>query len=258
MDLNLHDKVFIVTGGAKGIGRAIAQQLADEKAIPVVLDKDAAVGDEFISAIQQKGKALFLETDLCIADQCKSSVEKLIKEFDRIDGLINNAGINDAVGLEKGSPDAFRQSLQKNLNHYYNMAHYCLPYLKKTNGIILNMASKTAITGQGNTSGYAAAKGGILALTREWSVELLKDNIRVNAIVPAEVKTPLYQTWLETFDNPEAKEKSITDRIPLGNRMTTSEEIANTVLFLISDKASHITGQHIHVDGGYTHLDRII
>ncbi|MBO3699911.1 SDR family oxidoreductase [Roseivirga sp. E12] len=258
MDLNLHDKVFIVTGGAKGIGRAIVKQLADEKAIPVVLDKDATVGNELISSIQQNGKALFLETDLCIADQCKDSIEKVINEFGRIDGLINNAGVNDSIGLENGSPDGFRQSLQKNLSHYYDMAHYCLPYLKKSNGVILNMASKTAITGQGSTSGYAAAKGGVLALTREWAVELLESGIRVNAIVPAEVMTPLYKNWLETFDDSAAKEKAITDRIPLGNRMTRPSEIADVAVFLLSERASHITGQHMHVDGGYTHLDRII
>lgn len=259
MDLNLADKVFIVTGGAKGIGKAIVLQIAKEGGIPVVLDNDSAAGESFINELDSLGrKAFFIKTDLCDPSQCESAVEQTIKDCGVIHGLINNAGVNDGVSLENGNPDSFRASLSKNLNHYYDMAHFCLPHLRKSGGVILNMASKTAMTGQGGTSGYAASKGGILALTREWAVELLKDNIRVNAIVPAEVMTPLYESWLQTFDNPEAKEKAITDRIPLGKRMTTSEEIANTALFLLSDKASHITGQHIHVDGGYTHLDRLI
>lgn len=259
MDLNLADKVFIVTGGAKGIGKAIVLQIAKEGGIPVVLDNDSAAGESLNNELEILGhRAFFIKTDLCDLSQCESVVKQTIKDCDSIHGLINNAGVNDMVSLENGNPNSFRDSIGKNLNHYYDMAYFCLPHLRKSSGVILNMASKTAMTGQGGTSGYAAAKGGILALTREWAVELLKDDIRVNAIVPAEVMTPLYKCWLDTFDNPEEKEKAITDRIPLGKRMTTSEEIANTALFLLSDKASHITGQHIHVDGGYTHLDRII
>lgn len=260
MDLNLTDKVFIVTGGAKGIGRAIVLQIAKEGGIPVILDNDVDAGDKLFYELEELGYStfFFIKVDLCDPSECESAVKKAISDCGVIHGLINNAGVNDGVGLENGSPDEFRLSLQKNLNHYYDMAHYCLPYLRQSGGVILNMASKTATTGQGNTSGYAAAKGGVLALTREWAVELHKDNIRVNAILPAEVMTPLYKDWLATFDNPEEKKKTITDRIPLGKRMTTSEEIANTTLFLLSDKASHITGQHIHVDGGYTHLDRLI
>src|SRR5262249_48755885 len=128
--------------------------------------------------------------------------------------------------------------------------------LKKSQGCVVNIASKVAVTGQGGTSGYAAAKGAILALTREWAIDLLPYGIRVNSIVPAEVMTPLYQQWLATIPNPQQKLKEIEAKIPLGKRMTRPEEIAATVLFLISAQASHITGQHIFVDGGYVHLDR--
>jgi L-fucose dehydrogenase len=114
------------------------------------------------------------------------------------------------------------------------------------------------VTGQGGTSGYVAAKGAILGLTREWSAELLSSGIRVNAVLPAEVMTPLYRQWLDSFPNPEEKLQSIVANVPLGKRMTTAEEIASLVIYLISSQASHITGQHMFVDGGYVHLDRAL
>ncbi len=259
MDLYLRDKVFIVTGGAKGIGLAIVNQLIAEKAIVVIVDKDKTEGESVSTDLRAAGHQIsFIETDLCDTSQCQLAVSKTVKEFDRLDGLVNNAGINDGVGLSNGTPEEFRKSLSKNLNHIYDMTHYCLPYLKESKGTILNIASKTAVTGQGGTSGYAASKGGVLALTREWAVELINDKVRVNAVVPAEVMTPLYANWLKTFDQPEKKQKSIEDKVPFGKRMTTSEEIANTTVFLLSERASHITGQQVFVDGGYTHLDRMI
>jgi L-fucose dehydrogenase len=149
-------------------------------------------------------------------------------------------------------------SLQNNLSHYYNLAHYALPYLKATKGNIVNIGSKVATTGQGNTSGYAASKGAINALTREWAVELLPFSVRVNTVIPAEVWTPLYETWIKSLPDPEEKLQSIVSKIPLEKRMTTSEEIAGMTVFLLSGLSSHTTGQIIYVDGGYTHLDRSV
>lgn len=191
-------------------------------------------------------------------DSCRQAVEEALRRCGRIDALVNNAGVNDKVGLESGSPEDFLASLQRNLTHYYFMAHYALPSLKAARGSIVNIASKVALTGQGGTSGYAASKGGQLALTREWAVELLPFGIRVNAIVPAEVMTPLYRRWIETFPDPGEKLRAITEKIPLGRRMTRPDEIASMALFLISEKAGHITGQQISVDGGYVHLDRAL
>ncbi len=256
MDLHLKDKVIIVTGGGKGIGEAIVRLLSEEGAIPVILDKDEDSSKNLLSDIHNAG--LFIRTDLTSSEDCKKAVDKIQSKYNRIDGLVNNAGYNDGIGLEKGTPEKFITSLNNNAGHFYFMAHYSLPYLKVNKGSIVNIGSKTSVTGQGNTSGYVAAKGAILSLTREWAVELLPYFIRVNAVIPAEVHTPLYDAWVNSFENPEKKLKSVTDRIPLEHRLTTPQEIAQTVAFLLSDRSSHTTGQWIHVDGGYTHLDRII
>jgi L-fucose dehydrogenase len=256
MDLQLQDKVILVSGGAKGIGGAISRGLIEEGAIPVIIDPSDTEGRQLVDLAN--GKALHLKKRLFSPRDAEGVVQETLSKYGRIDGLVNNAGTNDGVGLEKGSPEAFLQSVEKNVGHYYFLAHFALDALKKSKGTILNISSKTAVTGQGNTSGYVAAKGAQLALTREWAVELLPYHIRVNAIVPAEVYTPMYATWIQSFPNPEEKLDEISRRVPLQNRMTTAEEIANMALFLLSQKASHITGQHIFVDGGYTHLDRAL
>jgi len=259
MDLQLKDKVVIVTGGAKGIGAAIVHACAAEGAIPVIVDRDEEAGKQLQSELQKNGAICALITvDLETPESSSQSVEQTLKKFGRIDGLVNNAGRNDKVGLERGSPDEYVASLNRNLVHYYSMAHYALPHLKRSRGAIVNIGSKTAVTGQGSTSGYASSKGAIMALTREWASELLPYGIRVNTVVPAEVMTPLYRSWLDTFPNPDEKLKTILTKIPLEQRMTTTNEIAATVVFLLSAKSSHTTDQHLFVDGGYVHLDRAL
>jgi L-fucose dehydrogenase len=259
MDLQLKGKVVLVTGGANGIGAAVVRGCAREGATPVLVDKDGEAGKLLQTELQKSGASCgAICADLAPAANCAAAIEATLRDFGRLDVLVNNAGINDNAGLEHGNPEKFLRSLELNLLHYYNMAHYALPALKKSQGCIINIASKVAITGQGGTSGYAAAKGAILALTREWAAELLPYGIRVNALLPAEVMTPLYKQWLGAFPNPDEKLKHITARIPLGKRMTDPGEIAAMVLFLMSAQASHVTGQHVFVDGGYVHLDRAL
>ena len=253
MDLGLKDKIIIVTGGAKGIGAGIAKALAGEKAIPVVVGRSKEDNE---AIVKEMGTGFAVTAELTHPEQAENAVKATVEKFGKIDGLINNAGVNDGVGLEKGNYEAFVASLHKNLVHYYLMAHHALPELIKAKGSIVNIGSKVAETGQGNTSAYAASNGGRNALTREWAIELLKYGIRVNAVIVAECYTPLYEKWIKTLPNPEEKLRSITDKIPLGKRMTTAEEIANMVVFLLSERSSHTTGQLIYVDGGYTHLDR--
>jgi L-fucose dehydrogenase len=257
MDLNLRGKVVIVTGGAAGIGGAICQALATEGAVPVVLDRHPPESGFWKNLLALQPEARAFQLELSDEAACRQAVETTLTLFGELHGLVNNAGVNDGVGLDAG-PQAFVASLERNLFHAYLMAHLCVPHLRASRGAIVNISSKTAVTGQGGTSGYTAAKGALLSLTREWAASLRRDGVRVNAVIPAEVMTPLYQRWLSSFEDPDAKLAAITARIPLGQRMTTPEEIADTVVFLLCDRASHTTGQWVFVDGGYTHLDRAL
>jgi L-fucose dehydrogenase len=257
MDLHLKDHVVLVTGGAKGIGEAISWVLAGEGAISVIVGRKRADNQAVVARIVASGGiAWSIEAELTQTEECARAVELTVDEFGRIDGLVNNAGINDGVNLEHGDTERFMASLRKNLIHYYDMTHFAVPELKKSRGAIVNIGSKVAETGQGGTSAYAAANGGRNALTREWAVELAKYGIRVNAVIVAECWTPMYATWLSTQPDPSAARAAIEARIPLSHRMTTGEEIAHAVAFLLSDRSSHTTGQLLHVDGGYVHLDR--
>ncbi|WP_116107733.1 SDR family oxidoreductase [Lewinella sp. IMCC34191] len=260
MKTNLADKIVVISGGAGkqgSIGQVMLQRLVDEGAIPAIIDKSER-GKEYAEQLQRKGiDALFIQTDVTRPEQIESAVQRIGDKYGRIDVLINNVGVNDGVGLD-GSVDDFMASLRLNLVSFWCLTKYCFPYLKASRGNVLNIGSKVALTGQGSTSAYAASKGGVLALTREWAVDFVPHQMRCNAIVIAECYTPSYETWIEGLDNGEEKRRSINEKIPLGQRMTTPEEIANTALFLISDLSSHTTGQFVFVDGGYVHLDRAL
>lgn len=259
MDLQLKDKVIIVTGGAKGIGEAIVRVLAKEGAIPVIVGRNEEDNLKLANDIAAGGAEAFqLVAELTKPSESEKAIQLVLEKYGRIDGLVNNAGVNDGVGLESGNYERFVESLHKNVIHYYLMAHHALPALKKAKGAIVNIGSKVADTGQGGTSAYAASSGGRNALTREWAVELLPYGIRVNSVIVAECYTPLYQTWIKSSPNSEEKIEDIKAKIPFGNRMTTAEEIANTTVFLLSEASSHTTGQLVYVDGGYVHLDRSI
>jgi L-fucose dehydrogenase len=258
MDLGLKGKVVIISGGGgkKGsIGATLFRNLATEGAIPVILDISDR-GASYVDKISQEGgDALYCKTDVTNPAEVKRAIHQVSEKFGKIDVVINNVGVNDGVGLD-ASYDEFMASLKLNMVSYFLVVKHALPWLIKSKGNILNIGSKVALTGQGRTSGYAAAKGGVLGLTREWAVDLVPHGIRSNAIIIAECWTPSYDTWIKTLANGEQKLKSIVEKIPLEHRMTSTQEIADTCLFTISERSSHTTGQFIFVDGGYVHLDR--
>jgi L-fucose dehydrogenase len=260
MDLGLRDHVVCITGGGSGIGEAITRLCVEEGARPVIVSRSTPAVEALLRDLQQAGHVIdFFEAELGEPSSCAAAIQFIQQRYGRLDGLVNNAGFNDGIGLANGNPTRFMNSLRDNLLHYYAMAHYALPMLTVSRGSIVNISSKVALTGQGGTSAYAAAKGAQLALTREWAAELAAAGVRVNCVLPAEVMTPLYEAWLAGLENPEETVAAISWRIPLGHRMTTPREIASTVVFLLSSSHSgHTTGQQIVVDGGYTHLDRAL
>ena len=255
MDLGLRDKIVLVTGGAKGIGAATVKAFLAEDCKVVIVDRDTEAGP--VLAKSSGSKARFVEADLTNLKSCKQAVEQTVSWFGGLDVLVNNAGFNDGLGLET-SPEDFMTSVQNNLLHVYAMTHYALPQIRKGPGCILNLGSKVSVTGQGQTSAYAAAKGAISALTREWAVALAPEKVRVNCVIPAECITDQYEQFFQTQTNPEAAKKAIADIVPFEQRLTTPEEIAQTIVFLASDRSSHTTGQLVFVDGGYTHFDRAV
>ncbi len=256
MNLGFEDKVVLVTGATAGIGEAVARLFAAEGARVVVHGRDAERGAAVAKQCGGgRGRALFVTGDLVSEDACGSLVQQTLQAFGRIDVLVNNAGVNDGVGLEQ-SPAEFMASIQRNLFHVFAVTHFAREALIAARGSIVNLGSKVAETGQGHTSGYAAAKGGINALTREWALALAPQGVRVNCVVPAECDTLQYRRWFESQPDPVAARTAIERLVPLGQRLTTAEEIAAMVVFLASERSAHTTGQIVHVDGGYTHLDR--
>jgi L-fucose dehydrogenase len=257
MDLELANKTVVVTGAARGIGQAISRAFAAERAHLFLLDREAAEGRALADELRAAGARVeFVAVELTDDDAVRRAFECVLAAAPAgLDVLVNNAGGNDAVGL-RHSPAEFVASLRRNLVHYFTCTHCALDALRRARGCIVNLGSKTAVTGQGGTSGYAAAKGAILGLTREWAVDLAAQGVRVNCVVPAEVITPMYQVWLDASPDPAGARARLEASVPLGRRTTLPAEVADAVVFLASARSAHTTGQIIFIDGGYVHLDR--
>ncbi|RXK54596.1 SDR family oxidoreductase [Oleiharenicola lentus] len=256
MNLGLEHKVAIITGGAKGIGAAITRAFAAEGAVACIFGRNREEAAALVAEIAaQGGKADSFHCEMTDEPAVRAAVAAVQQKYGRIDSVVNNAGVNDGVGLRSPVAD-FRASLEKNIIQCFVLVQASLDALIASKGTIINIGSKCAVTGQGGTSGYVAAKGAMNGLTREWALDLAKHGIRVNAVLPAEVMTPLYERWLSTRPDPAASLAAIKATIPLERRMTTSEEIADTVVFVASPRSSHTTGQILYVDGGYVHFDR--
>ncbi|HRJ74042.1 MAG TPA: SDR family oxidoreductase [Terrimicrobiaceae bacterium] len=256
MNLELEDKVILITGGAKGIGEGITRAFAAEGAIACILGRNPAEAESIVREESSRGRRVeSYPVDMTDEDSIQSAVQAIASRHGRIDVVVNNAGGNDAIGL-RHSPAEFRESLNKNIVSCFVLAHHTLDHLIASRGNIVNIGSKCSVTGQGGTSGYAASKGAMNALTREWALDLGRHDIRVNCVIPAEVITPLYERWLEQAPDPAAAREQLNQTIPLGRRTTTIREIADAVVFIASPRSSHTTGQFLFVDGGYVHLDR--
>jgi NAD(P)-dependent dehydrogenase (short-subunit alcohol dehydrogenase family) len=256
MNLELENKVAIVTGGAKGIGEAVTRAFAGEGAIVCILSRNPDEAAQLVAELSaQRGKVDAFHCEMTDEAAVLAAVAAVLAKHGRIDCVVNNAGVNDRIGLRRPVTE-FRASLERNVVQCFVLVQACLDALIASRGCIINVGTKCATTGQGGTSGYVAAKGALHALTREWALDLAPHGIRVNCVVPAEVLTPLYERLLQAQPDPQAALTEIERMVPLEHRMTTAREIADAVVFAASPRSSHTTGQLLFVDGGYTHLDR--
>ncbi len=256
MNLQLENKIVIVTGGAKGIGESITRTFAREGAVVCIFGRNPEEANRLVKACAAEGQRVeSYHVEMTDEARVRTAVAEVLEKHRRIDIVVNNAGGNDAISL-RNTPAAFRDSLEKNIVQCFSLIHYTLDALIASRGNIVNIGSKCSVTGQGGTSGYAASKGAMNALTREWALDLGRQGIRVNCVIPAEVITPLYERWLAQAPDPKAAREQLDQTVPFERRTTTAQEIADTVVFVASPCSSHTTGQLLFVDGGYVHLDR--
>lgn len=244
----LENKCALVTGASRGIGRAIALKLASEGAkVAINYASRAEAAEEVKSEIEKLGgTAIIYKADVANPDQVAAMIKDVSKEFGTIDILVNNAGITRDGLLLRMKDEDFDAVLNANLKSmFYTIKNVARLMMKKRSGRIVNMSSVVGLTGNAGQVNYAAAKAGVVGLTKSVAKELAARNITVNAVAPGFIRTDMTKILSD-----EVKEK-LSESIPLG-RMGEAEDIANVVLFLVSDAASYITGQVVTVDGGMT------
>ena len=243
-------KVALVTGGAAGIGRATALAFASEGAKIVIGDINTEGGEETVKMIRDVGgEAIFVKTDVRIADEAKNMADKAVEAFGRLDIAFNNAGINeDAVTVSRCAEDSWERMIDTNLTGVFLCMKYELPKMRMSRGgCIVNMASVVGLVGDGSHPAYSSSKHGVVGLTRTAALVYARAGVRVNAVCPGPTLTPLIHNLID--GQPEV-EKMLLSHVPM-NRMAQPEEIAKAVLFLCSDDASYITGHALAVDGGW-------
>jgi NAD(P)-dependent dehydrogenase (short-subunit alcohol dehydrogenase family) len=248
--MRLKDRVAIVTGGGAGIGEAIAWRYAQEGARVVVAEVTPERGRSSVNAIEKAGgEAVFVPTDVSREEQVQEMVETTVRRFGRIDILVNNAAILITHGETRAhelSNEVWNRTINTNLRGYWLCAKYAIPsMLSQGAGVIIFVASRTGIRGFTRLAAYSASKGGVLALMRSVAADYARDGIRVNAIVPGTMNTPMNA---EEFADPEARMKYIP-RIPAG-RLGVGSDIAGMATFLASEEASFCIGGVYFVDGG--------
>lgn len=241
----LKDKVAIITGGASGIGEATARVFANEGAQVVIVDINESQGIKLAKELGEKCD--WIKADVTVEEEVKRCIEQIIEDYGRIDILFNNAGqMGPIIPSDQLDIAAWQTTVDVNLTGVFLMIKHVIPFMKKQrNGSIINNASVLGYVGQSETLCNTATKGGVINLTKTLALEYAKHHIRINAVSPGYINTPLVQKLSEE------KKASFIARQPLG-RLGEPEEVAKAVLFLASDDASFITGTNLFVDGGYT------
>jgi len=250
--MRFENRVVIVTGGSKGIGAGCVRTFAEAGARVAILDIDLPEAQKLAAELNEirHGSIFVLQCDVSDLLQLELSIAETAAHFEQIDCLINNAGVHPpATTIEETSIESLERLFRINFVSTYAAVKFALPHLRKTRGTIINMSSMTAVLGQHQSSAYAATKGAQLSLTKSLAIELGAAGIRVNAVLPSNVDTPLMRDWAATLPDPEAALQRVADLQVFG-RLAQPEEIGRVCLFLATDDSSFITGQGLEVDGG--------
>lgn len=249
--MRLKDKVALITGGTSGIGSATAVRFADEGAKVAITGRNIERGNEVVRSITAKGgEALFVQSDVCIADQCRRAVDLTLETFGRIDILFNNAGVFHPRTIPECTEEEWDETINSSLKGAFLMSKYALPsMIEQGSGSIIHTSSGWGILGGDHAAAYCAAKGGLIIMAKAMAIDHGPDGIRVNCVCPGDVLTPMLPDDAEKRGMAwEDYARGAADR-PLG-RIGTADEIANAVLFLASDESSFVTGEALVVDGG--------
>ena len=250
--MKLQGKVAIVTGSTKGIGLGIARVFASEGvAITVVSNEDG--GEQTAEALRQLGAAdaIFTRTDVRESGQIQAMITRTLERFGRLDILVNNVGSHISKNIEQTSEQEWEFLISTNLRSTFLCSKYAVPHLKQTRGSIINISSMVGLVGQANAVAYSATKGGQIAMTKSMAIDLAPHGVRVNAICPGWIATPLVDDWFSQQADEAAARKYIYGQHPMG-RIGSSEECGRAALFLACEDASFVTGVALPLDGGVT------
>jgi len=250
----LRDKVALVTGGSSGIGLAIAERFLQEGAKVMIVSRSKQKCERSVENLKKKGQVhvAFVQGDVSKADDAQRMVDTTVKRFGQIDILVNNAGVYMEKRVENTTEEEWDQIIDINLKGVFLCSKAAYPYFKKQGGgAIINISSDAGLFGNLDCAAYCAAKGGVTNLTRAMALDYARENIRVNAVCPATIDTPMLEMELRLHENREEYLKETAEEHPVG-RIGRSEEVAFAVLMLASDEASFITGTNLPVDGGFT------
>jgi len=242
-------KTIVVTGGALGIGRAAVEIFVERGASVLMIDWDEVAGAEFEASVDENGKCIFRKADVSKHDAVQSAIEDAFESFGSIDSLVVSAGIQ-RYGTALTTDDAqWDEVLGVNLRGAWNAARAALPYIRKQGGSIVNVSSVQALASQQNVLAYTVSKHGLIGLTRSMAMDFARDGVRVNAVCPGTVDTPMLK-WAASLDpNPDSVYAACNAMHPLG-RIAQPSEIAEVVAFLAHESSSFVTGSVWTADGG--------
>jgi NAD(P)-dependent dehydrogenase (short-subunit alcohol dehydrogenase family) len=250
-ETSLQNKVVLITGAARGIGRATAAAFAREGSRVALVDRDRSAVEDAAREIGDRSHALPLTADVSRRTEVDAAVQACVAAFGGIDVLVGNAGISFARAIDEYTDEEWDRILGVNLNGAFYAIRAAVPFLRQSKGSVVFVSSMTALVGQARGAAYVASKGALVSMTKALALELGESGVRVNCVCPAGVDTPLMRSWAASLPNPEAILQQQA-AMHLLNRMADAQEIASAIVFLASPAAAFITGIALPIDGGAT------